>query len=163
LVATAIETEDKVIQPFHQWKHNGRPAGNGWNRSTNNAQFGIDYFNRTGTAKSNMFDNRPTETQYFYTDFDGAGGELNGAGSYGAVGKLTGAGSAGFPFAGGQKPPVNGFWSLTLYNDKHLFHPNDLKRYSLGTKNKNLKRGVDGSLTLYVSAKSPGGEKEANW
>ena len=61
-----------VIHPFFQWKHNGRPAGNGWNRSTNNAQWGIDYFNRTGTAKSNMFDNRPNETQYFYTDYDGA-------------------------------------------------------------------------------------------
>jgi hypothetical protein len=61
LVATAIETEEKVIKPFFEWKHNGRPAGNGWNRSVNNAQYGIDYFNRTGTSKSNMFDNRPNE------------------------------------------------------------------------------------------------------
>nr|WP_234896577.1 DUF1254 domain-containing protein [Sinorhizobium meliloti] len=151
LVATAVETEDKVIQPFFQWKHNGRPAGNGWNRSTNNAQFGVDYFNRTGTAKSNMFDNRPNETQYFYTDHDGAGGELSGSGSYAIT------------FPAGQEPPVNGFWSLTLYNDKHLFHANDLKRYSLGTKNKNLKRNSDGSLTLYAGAKSPGGDKENNW
>jgi len=151
LIATAVETEQKVIQPFHEWKHNGRPAGNGWNRSTNNAQWGIDYFNRTGTAKSNMFDNRPNETQYFYTDFDGAGGQLNGSGDY----QVT--------FAAGQEPPVNGFWSLTLYNDKHLFHPNDLKRYSLGTKNKTLKRNADGSLTLYAGAKSPGADKEANW
>jgi len=151
LVATAIDTEEKVIQPFHQWKHNGRPAGNGWNRSTNNAQFSIDYFDRTGTAKSNMFDNRPNETQYFYTDFDNAGGELSGSGSY----EIT--------FAAGQEPPVNGFWSLTLYNDKHLFHANDLKRYSLGTKNKNLKRNADGSLTLYAGAKSPGAGNDSNW
>ena len=151
LVATAVETEVKVIQPFFQWKYNGRPAGNGWNRSTNNAQFGIDYFNRTGTAKSNMFDNRPTETQYFYTDNDGAGAELNGGSSY----EVT--------FAAGQEPPVNGFWSLTLYNDKHLFHANDLKRYSLGTKNKNLKRNADGSLTLHAGNKSPGADKESNW
>jgi hypothetical protein len=151
LVKTAVETEETVIQPFFEWKHNGRPAGNGWNRSTNNAQFGIDYFDRTGTSKSNMFDNRPSETQYFYTDHDGSGAQLNGSGSY----KIT--------FPAGQEPPVNGFWSLTLYNDKHLFHPNDLKRYSLGTKNKNLKRNADGSLALHVGAKSPGGEKEANW
>jgi hypothetical protein len=151
LVSTAVETDKNVIQPFFQWKHNGRPAGNGWNRSTNNAQWGIDYFNRTGTAKSNMFDNRPNETQYFYTDFDASGGELNGSGSY----QVT--------FAAGQEPPVNGFWSLTLYNDKHLFHPNDLKRYSLGTKNKTLKRNADGSLTLYAGAKSPGADKESNW
>jgi hypothetical protein len=151
LVDTAVETDQTVIKPFFEWRHNGRPAGNGWNRSTNNAQWGIDYFNRTGTAKSNMFDNRPNETQYFYTDYDGANGELNGSGSY----EVT--------FAPREEPPVNGFWSLTLYNDKHLFHPNDLKRYSLGTKNKNLKRNSDGSLTLHVGAKSPGGDKEVNW
>ncbi len=151
LVQTAIETEEKVIHPFFQWKYNGRPAGNGWNRSTNNAQFGIDYYNRTGTAKSNMFDNRPTETQYFYTDNDGAGAPLTGAGNY------------EISFAKGQEPPVNGFWSLTLYNDKHLFHANSVKRYSLGTKNKNLKRNADGSLTLYAGASSPGGDKETNW
>ncbi|WP_141683899.1 DUF1254 domain-containing protein [Rhizobium sp. AC44/96] len=151
LVETAVETEKNVIGPFFEWKHNGRPAGNGWNRSTNNAQFGLDYFNRTGTSKSNMFDNRPNETQYFYTDYDAGGKQLSGNGSYAVT------------FAEGQEPPVNGFWSLTLYNDKHLFHANDLKRYSLGTKNKNLKRNSDGSLTLYVGAKSPGKDKEANW
>jgi hypothetical protein len=52
---------------------------------------------------------------------------------------------------------------LTLYDDKHLFHANDLKRYSLGTKNKNLKKNDDGSLTLYAGAKSPGKDKEVNW
>lgn len=151
LIETAVEAEDKIIHPFFQWKYNGHPAGNGWNRSTNNAQWGIDYYNRTGTSKSNMFDNRPTETQYFYTDNDGAGGQLSGASNY----EIT--------FPAGQEPPVNGFWSLTLYNDKHLFHANNLKRYSLGTKNKNLKRNADGSLTLYAGAKSPGGDKETNW
>ena len=53
-VEAAIETEKQVIAPFCEWKHNGRPAGNGWNRSTNNARFGTNYFNRTGMAKSNM-------------------------------------------------------------------------------------------------------------
>jgi hypothetical protein len=151
LVATAIETEEKVIHRFFKWKHNGLPAGNGWNRSVNNAQWGIDYFNRTGTAKSNMFDNRPNETQYFYTDYDGSGAELNGSGNY----EIT--------FAAGQEPPVNGFWSLTLYNDKHLFHANSLKRFSLGTKNKTLKRNADGSLTLYAGATSPGADQASNW
>ena len=39
----------------------------------------------------------------------------------------------------GQTPPVNGFWSLTLYNEHHFFAPNEIKRYSIGTKNKALK------------------------
>jgi len=151
IVAEAIATEKEVIAPFFLWKHNGKPAGNGWNRSLHNAVFGVDYYDRTGTAKSNMFDNRPNETQYFYTDSDSSKQQLKGSATYAIT------------FPAGQEPPVNGFWSLTLYNDKHLFHPNTLKRYSLGTKNKSLKRNPDGSLTLYASAKSPGKDKEANW
>ena len=151
LVETAIESEKDVISQFFQWKYNGMPAENGWNRSKNNAQWGVDYFNRTGTSRSNMFDNKPNETQYFYTDFDSSGAVLHGNSNY----EIT--------FAKGQEPPVEGFWSLTLYNDKHLFHPNPLNRYSLGTKNKNLKRNEDGSLTFYAGAKSPGTDKESNW
>ncbi len=99
----------------------------------------MDYFNRTGTSKSNMFDNKPNETQYFYADNDAANVQLPGAHDYTVT------------FAKGELPPVKGFWSLTLYNSKHLFSPNELNRYSLGTRNKNLKYNDDGSLTLYVS------------
>jgi hypothetical protein len=151
LVETAVAAEQTLMGPFFEWKRNGRPAGNGWNRSINNARWGVDYFNRAGTAKSNMFDNTPSETQYFYNDGDSSGEPLAGAHSY----EIT--------FAAGQEPPVSGFWSLTLYNEHHFFNPNPLNRYSLGTKNKGLKRNVDGSLTLYAGAKSPGGEREANW
>ena len=151
LVDVAVETEREVITPFFQWKHNGRPAGNGWNRSVNNARWGFDYFNRTGTAKSNIFDNKPEETQYFYTDNDSKGEPLYGKNSS----EIT--------FPKGELPPVKGFWSVTLYNEHHFFHPNDLKRYSLGTKNKDLKQNADGSLTLYAGVKSPGKAKESNW
>jgi hypothetical protein len=151
LLEVAVETEKEVIDPFLLWKHNGTPAGNGWNRSANNAVWGFDYFNRTGTAKSNFFDNRPTETQYFYTDNDSQHSQLEGESLYAIT------------FPEGQLPPVNGFWSMTLYNKHHLFEANDLNRYSLGTKNKDLQNNPDGSLTLYASAHSPGGDKESNW
>lgn len=59
--------------------------------------------------------------------------------------------------------PVDGFWSLTLYNHHHFFELNDLNRYSLGTKNKSMKTKSDGSLTIYVQAKPPGEELRANW
>src|SRR5262249_20077157 len=95
--------------------------------------------------------NTAKETRYFYQDLDSRGERLSGAGIYTVT------------FPAGQLPPVNGFWSLTLYNEHHFFHPNDLKRYSLGTKNKGLKYGQDGTLTLYVQAENPGPEKEANW
>jgi hypothetical protein len=151
LKETAVATEREMIPSFFQWKYNGCSAGNGWNSPVNNAKWGTDYLNRTGTAKSNMYDNRPEETKYIYTDDDSQGQQLNGQNSY----TIT--------FPKGQTPPVKGFWSVTLYNAEHFFNSNPLGRYSLGTKNKNLKQNADGSLTLYASAKSPGKDKESNW
>jgi hypothetical protein len=151
LKETAVATEGELITPFLQWRYNGRAAGNGWNSPVNNAKWGTDYLNRTGTARSNMYDNRPEETKYIYTDNDSKGQQLHGQNNY----------TVSFPK--GQLPPVKGFWSLTLYNAEHFFNNNPLGRYSLGTKNKNLKFNADGSLTLYASAKSPGKDKESNW
>jgi hypothetical protein len=151
LQETAVSAENELITPLFQWRNNGAPAGNGWNSPVNNARWGTDYLNRAGTAKSNMYDNRPEETKYIYTDYDGTGKQLNGQNSY----------SISFPQ--GQLPPVKGFWSLTLYDEHHFFHPNALNRYSLGTKSKSLKSNADGSLTLYASANSPGKDKESNW
>jgi len=148
---TAIDTEHTMILQFLQWRNNGRAVGNGWNSPVNNAQWGTDYLNRTGTAKSNMYDNRPNETKYIYRDDDSQGQPLDGHNLYSVT------------FAKGQEPPVKGFWSMTLYNDVHLFHPNPLNRFSLGTKNRNLKHNADGSLTLYAGATSPGVDKESNW
>jgi len=151
LTATAVSAEQEIISPFVQWRYNGRPAGNGWNSPVNNAEWGTDYLNRAATARSNMYDNLPTETKYIYTDDDSQGKQMNGQNLY----SIT--------FPKGQVPPVKGFWSVTLYDQYHLFSPNPLGRYSLGTKNKNLKYNADGSLTLYAGAKSPGAEKENNW
>jgi hypothetical protein len=64
-------------------------------------------------------------------------------------------------FPKGAIPPVNGFWSLTLYDTHHFFVPNELKRYSLGTKNKTLRTASDGSLTIHVSADPPA--QRDNW
>jgi hypothetical protein len=150
LKATAISA-DQMITPFLQWKHNGRAAGNGWNSPVNNAEWGTDYLNRTGTARSNIYDNRPEETKYIYTDDDSQGQQLDGQNLYAIT------------FPKEQTPPVKGFWSLTLYNAEHFYNANPLNRYSLGTKNKTLKYNADGSLTLYAGAKSPGPDKENNW
>jgi len=150
LKETAVAS-DAMITSYLQWRYNGRAAGNGWNSQINNAQWGTDYLNRTATSKSNMFENRPDETKYIYTDNDSQGQQMDGHNNY----TIT--------FPKGQTPPVKGFWSVTLYGDTHFFNPNPLKRYSLGTKNKNLVPNADGSLTLYAGAKSPGKDKENNW
>jgi hypothetical protein len=128
-------------------------VGNGWTSPPNGANWGVDYLSRTATAKSNMYDNAPQETRYIYTDFDAKGIRLNGAGNHAYT----------ITFPKGQTPPVKGFWSLTMYNKHHLFEPNALNRYSLGTKSRDLKTNADGSLTLYVQHASPGKDKESNW
>lgn len=151
-IDSAFRAADESYVPnAMRWRYNGKDAGNGWNRSVNNSQWGLDYQNRAATARSNMFENRPNETQYFYTDTDSDGSQLTGSENYAVA------------FAVGDLPPVDGFWSLTMYDDDHFFYPNDLHRYSLGTKNKKLVYGDDGSLTLYVGHTSPGAERENNW
>lgn len=152
LVESFVSADKELIAPLFQWKMVGRSAGNGWNSPVNNAQWGTDYLNRTGTAKSNMYDNKPDETKYIYRDNDCKGEQLNGKNNYTVT------------FPKGQLPPVKGFWSMTLYNDEHLFHSNPLNRYSLGTKSMSfLQYNPDGSLTLYFGNKSPGKDKETNW
>jgi hypothetical protein len=129
----------------------GTTAALNWTTQNNGAAFGTDYFTRTAVAKSNIFVNRPSETKYFYQDLDEAGSRLNGAHRYTVT------------FAKDATPPVNGFWSLTLYNRHHFFEPNAISRYSVGTKNKNLKYNADGSLTIYVQAAPPAGDQRSNW
>ena len=50
-----------------------------------------------------------------------------------------------------------------LYNQNHFFAPNPIGRYSVGTRNRDLKYAEDGSLTLYVQADPPSEELRANW
>lgn len=151
LIESFVAADKELITPLIQWKYNGSPVGNGWNSMNDNAQWGTDYLNRTATSKSNIYENIPAETKYFYRDFDSNQEAFHGKNTY----SIT--------FTKAQIPPVKGFWSLTLYNKYHLFTPNALNRYSLGTKNKSLKYNSDGSLTLYFSEKSPGKDKESNW
>jgi hypothetical protein len=151
LTQTAVTAEKELIAPLFEFHNNGRPIGNGWTSPPNGARWGTDYLSRTATAKSNMYDNAPEETRYIYTDFDKDGARLNGSNRYTVT------------FPTGQLPPVSGFWSLTVYNKEHLFEPNKLNRFSLGTKSKAMKPNSDGSLTLYFQNESPGTDKETNW
>ena len=151
LVESFVAADKELIKPLLQWRYNGISAGNGWTTLTNGAEWGTDYVNRTAVAVSNIYVNVPPEAKYFYNDNDGTGAQLDGHNLYAVT------------FAKGQLPPVKGFWSMTLYNDQHLFNANPLKRYSLGTKNKTLQYNADGSLTLYAGATSPGKDKEPNW
>jgi hypothetical protein len=68
-------------------------------------------------------------------------------------------------FGPGQLPPVNAFWSLTLYElPSSLLYANPLNRYLINSPMlPSLKQDPDGGITLYVQNESPGSGKEANW
>jgi hypothetical protein len=151
MIKAAQEAEAQLVDPLLQFRNYGEQLPYNWSTISNEAAFGTDYFTRTAVAKSNILVNAPNETKYYYQDLDAAGARLNGANRYSVT------------FAKDATPPVNGFWSLTLYNEHHFFAPNDLNRYSLGTKNKSLKYNPDGSLTIYVQADAPSEEERANW
>ena len=148
----AVQDADKnIVTPLFQFHNYGIKLPYNWTTITNGAEFKDDYITRIAVAKSNIFVNKATETRYFYQDFDSDGIRLNAAKKY----TIT--------FPKGKLPPVSGFWSLTMYNQYHFFEKNDVNRYSLGTKNKDLKYNKDGSLTLYIQSEKPTGDKVNNW
>lgn len=79
--------------------------------------------------------------------------------------KLDGANRYTLRFAPGQLPPVNAFWSLTMYElPASLLYANPLNRYLINSPMlPNLKRDADGGITLYIQNESPGADKEASW
>jgi len=68
-------------------------------------------------------------------------------------------------FPAGQLPPVNAFWSVTMYDGKtQLLIQNPINRYLINSPMlPQMKKNPDGSLTLYIQKDSPGGDKQSNW
>lgn len=68
-------------------------------------------------------------------------------------------------FPAGQLPPVNAFWSVTMYDGKTQFLiKNPINRYLINSPMlSSMKKNADGSLTLYIQTDSPGADKVANW
>jgi hypothetical protein len=125
---------------------------NGWDFSMKNGRFGEDYLVRSAIAFRSLAGNAPEEAIYFNADKDISGQPLDGANRY------------TMRFEKGQLPPVDGFWSLTMYDGKTFFMvENPKKRYSIGSQTPGLTFAPDGSLTLYIQHENPGPGKEANW
>jgi hypothetical protein len=149
LKQAAEEADATLVAPLLEFRNFGVPLPHNWTTVTNSAEFGTDYYTRTAVAKSNIFINRPNETRYFYQDLDTHGARLNGSQRYTVTFK--------------QVPPVKGFWSITLYDKYHFFAPNELDRFSLGTKSKQLRFEADDSLIIYVQKDRPDADKVSNW
>jgi hypothetical protein len=126
---------------------------NGWDLSPmNGGEFGQDYLTRSAAAWKYIYINSAVEALYPTANVDGNGQTLDGKDRY----TLT--------FAKGALPPVNYFWSLTMYDAKtQLPVHNPIERYSIGDRSPGLNTGADGSLTICIQHESPGKELESNW
>jgi hypothetical protein len=82
-------------------------------------------------------------------------------------GGFDGSKLARLHFAAGGLPPVNAFWSLTMYQptaDGQLFFiENPIGRYAIGDRTTGLVKNADGSLDIWIGADDPGPERRANW
>jgi hypothetical protein len=75
---------------------------------------------------------------------------------------LDGANNYVLHFAEGELPPVDGFWSLTVYDSQMFQVANPIDRFAIGDRDE-LAFNEDGSLSLYIQHESPGKDKESNW
>lgn len=123
---------------------------NGWVFTTKTGLYGTDYLRRALVTAIGLGANRPQDAVYPTSEVDAEGTPYSGANKY------------VLRFDKGQMPPVNGFWSLTMYNAEYFFYGNKLNRYTLSARN-DLKKNADGSIDLYLQHESPGPDKESNW
>ena len=123
---------------------------NGWGFTTKTGIYGTDYLMRALVTAIGLGANRPQDAVYPTSLKDLEGRAYEGTNKY------------VMHFPKGQLPPVHGFWSLTMYNDKYFFVSNPINRYSISARQK-LKSNPDGSTDLYIQKNSPGPDKESNW
>jgi hypothetical protein len=125
---------------------------NGWTYITKNiGVYGTDYIQRALVTAIGLGANRPQDAIYPTSQKDADGHEYDGASKKYVI-----------HLDKGQTFPVNGFWSITMYDKDYFFVPNPLNRYTLSARNKFV-TNPDGSIDLYLQADSPGKAKEANW
>jgi hypothetical protein len=111
-----------------------------------------DYVIRATAAAMGLFGNTKEEAVYVGSRMDDKNEQLMGEHKY----TLT--------FSKEQIPPVNYFWSTTLYNlPKRFLVKNPINRYAIGDRTTGLKYEKDGSLIIYLQSTSPGKDKESNW
>ena len=140
-----------------QYLKSGMKNINGWEVGSlfgDAAFFNGNWLLRAAAAKGGIYGNNAVEAMYPLTTTLANGEPLDGSKhDY----TLT--------FPAGQLPPVNAFWSVTMYDGKTQFLiKNPINRYLLNsTMLPDMKKNADGSLTLYIQKDSPGADKEANW
>ena len=143
--------QDKIAA----WFKEGLAVGdakleNGWVFTTKTGLYGTNYIQRATVTWYGLGANRPQDAVYPTSEGPKIVEKYNGANKY------------VLHFPKGGMPPVNGFWSVTMYNAQYFFVDNPLNRYNISQRNK-FKTNADGSTDIYIQADSPGKDKESNW
>ncbi len=131
---------------------------NGWRVSVggfgDRAMLKGNYLTRAGAAMAGIYGNDAAEALYPLLVTDNEGNKPDCSKN-----RYT------LTFPAGQLPPVNAFWSVTMYDGKtQLLIENPINRYLINAPMlPDLKKNSDGSLTLYLQKDSPGKDKESNW
>ncbi|MBR0793716.1 DUF1254 domain-containing protein [Bradyrhizobium manausense] len=123
---------------------------NGWAFDSQTGVYGTDYLNRALITAIGLGANRIQDACYPTSQKDNDGKDYVGSNKY------------VMRFPKGQLPPVGGFWSLTMYDEKYFFVANPINRYSISAR-QSLKPNPDGTIDLYIQKDSPGTDKESNW
>jgi hypothetical protein len=137
------------------WLKEGIVAGdmkleNGWLFTTKTGIYGVNYIQRALITAIGLGANLPQDAVYPTSE----GPSI--------LSSYTGEKKYVMHFNKGEFPPVNGFWSLTMYDKDYFFVPNPINRQSISPR-QNLKPNADGSVDLYIQNESPGPEMESNW
>ena len=126
-------------------------VANGWSMNTDTmGVYGNYYLKRAIVSQVGLGANLPEDAIYPLNLGDETGKPLDGANKY----TIT--------FDKGATPPVNAFWSITLYDQEGFQVGNSLNRFAVASWMP-FKYNADGSLDLYFQNESPGKDKEANW
>jgi hypothetical protein len=131
-------------------KHLGTTV-NGWHIPPKNlGDYGSDYGTRAIIALIAFGANLPADAVYPTTFVDAANKPLSGAHRY------------TLHFDKGLTPPVNAFWSVTMYDSHSFFVDNPISRYAISSWMP-LQHNSDGAIDLYIQRESPGNGREVNW
>ena len=146
--ASAAEDAQKLME----WKvATLARIANGWSMNTDTmGVYGNYYLKRAIVTQLGLGANLPEDAIYPLNLADDTGKPLDGASDY------------VLHFDKGQTPPVNAFWSVTLYDPQGFQVANPLNRFAVSSWMP-FKYSPDGSLDLYFQNESPGADKEANW
>jgi hypothetical protein len=151
-VKKALEAAPEAAQKLMAWKMPTLARiANHWSMNTDTmGVYGNYYLKRAIITQQGLGANLPEDAIYPLNLGDEAGRPLDGANKY------------TINFDKGATPPVNAFWSITLYDSDGFQVPNGLNRFAVSSWMP-FKHNPDGSLTLYFQNDNPGKDKEANW